>query len=97
MKKINLLVLLVLVGCGPDVVSKTVIDVSEPYETELSCTHYDYCYTCIGYGGCKFKYSPFCPGTQDAVVRDVKVLIEYEDFTSEVKKHIKVVEDGACT
>ena len=96
----RILLLLLLAGCGPDIIDKQVVDVGKTYEDRVSCTYTGYCYSCLpGFDGkmdCNFKLSPYCPGTANATLQSVTVEYYYSDGTRKTKTHTQIIEQDFC-
>lgn len=63
-------------------ISREIVGESREEVQNVSCTHTDFCFTCLpGFDmktKCAFKMSNFCPGHQNARVRITPILDTYE-------------------
>ena len=87
-------------GCREEV-ARVATDQATETTGPRSCTKFDLCYTCgMDFNGklsCGFKLSSFCPGTQQATVRQTPMRIEYDDGTFEDYTAVETLAADLCS
>lgn len=94
-----MLAALFLLGCK-QVVETTIVGEPTQENRLIDCRHSGFCYTCMpgsGKSGCAMKFSSFCPGKMDALVKVTTMRYVYDDGSVSTNEVTQVLfRNGVC-